>query len=472
VSPVGYAGAFRRTHALKDEHAARVIHVEPRYSMTAASADEWVMSLPGAEGAIALALLRLVLESRQVPALPARDGAALAAAAGTADVEAVAKQSGVPVAKLRHLAETLVKGAPSLVVSGGVATSGAGGVEAAIAVNLLNYALGNVGRTVRFGPNSSLSRASRYADISALTKAMAQSEIAVLIVKDANPAFTLPAKAGFAEALAKVPFVVSLSSHLDETTQRAHLVIPDLTPLESWGDYSPREGVWGLLQPAMAPVPKVGPTNPDALDLPQLRAVRDALGRKAPETFPGVETKAAGDLLLDTGRALIPGSEKAAFQAKTFADYVREAWQAMAKTVAPKAPFDAFWEDALRRGGYWADVPAAKVALQAGVKVSAQAPVLEGGAADPALLVVPSSRYHDGRGANKVWLHEAPDPMTQVVYGSWVEVPVEAAQSLGVQSGDVVRVESPHGSLEAPVYVSETLAAGTVAIPTGLGHTA
>ena len=59
-------------------------------------------------------------------------------------------------------------------------------------MNLLNYALGNVGRTVRFGPSSALSTASRYADVLALTKAMAQGEIAVLIVKDANPAFTLP----------------------------------------------------------------------------------------------------------------------------------------------------------------------------------------------------------------------------------------------------------------------------------------
>ena len=472
VSPVGYAGAFRRAHALREEHSARVIHVEPRYSMTAANADEWIRSLPGAEGAIALTLLRLVLESRQIPALPAKEVAALVAAAGAVDVEAVAKQSGVPVSKLKSLAEALVKGAPSLVVSGGVAASGSGGVDAAISVNLLNYALGNVGRTVRFGPSSSLSRASRYADVLALTKAMAQGEIAVLIVKDANPAFTLPARAAFAEALGKVPFVVSLSSHLDETSARAHLVIPDLTPLESWGDYSPREGVWGLLQPAMAPVPKVGPTNPDALDLPQLRAVRDALGRKAPETFPGVETKATGDLLLDTGRALVPGSEKTLFLAKSFADYLRESWRAMAKTVSPKAAFDGFWEDALRRGGYWADVPATKVALRAGVKVSAQAPPLDGSATDPALLVVPSSRYYDGRGANKVWLHEAPDPMTQVVYESWVEVPAETARSLGVQSGDVLRVESPHGAIEAPAYVSETLSAGAVAVPTGLGHTA
>ena len=73
--------------------------------------------------------------------------------------------------------------------------------------------------------------------------------------------------------------------------------------------------------------------------------MRNALGRRAPETFPGVETKSAGDLLLDAGRALVPGSEKTVFQAATFADYLRESWRAMAKTVAPKATFDEFWEE-------------------------------------------------------------------------------------------------------------------------------
>src|SRR5262249_18186828 len=296
----------------------------------------------------------------QIPALPAKELEAVTAAARSVEVEAAAKQSGGPVAKLKQLAETLAKGAPSLVVTGGGVTSGASGADAAVGVNPLNYALGDLGRPVRFGRNASLSKASRYADVLALTKAMTQGEIAVLIVKDANPVFTLPARAGFADALAKVPFVVSLSSHLDETASRAQLVIPDLTPLESWGDYSPREGVWGLIQPAMAPVPKVGPTNPDALDLPQLVKVRDALGRKPPETFLAGDRKAAGDLLLDPGRVLVPGSEKPLFQAKTFAAYPRESWRARAKPAAPKGAFEEFWEEALRRGGHWADVPAAK----------------------------------------------------------------------------------------------------------------
>ena len=79
--------------------------------MTAANADEWITSLPGAEAAIALGLLRLVLESRQAPALPAKEVETLTAAARTVDLETAAKQSGVPAAKLKHLAEALVTGA-------------------------------------------------------------------------------------------------------------------------------------------------------------------------------------------------------------------------------------------------------------------------------------------------------------------------------------------------------------------------
>jgi molybdopterin-containing oxidoreductase family iron-sulfur binding subunit len=474
VSPVGYAGGFRRAREVRDGATATVIQVEPRCSMTAANADQWIPNAPGTEAILALAVLRLVLEQRLHVDLPARQVEAMLAVARTVEVEAVARQSGVPAATLRHLADVLAKGAPSLVVGSGVAASGPGSVDTAIAVNLLNHALGNVGKTVRFGPNAALGRASRYAELLALAKTMADGQVAVLIVKDANPVFTLPAKAAFAEALARVPFVVSLSSHLDETASRAHLVIPDLTPLESWGDYAPREGVWGLQQPAMGPVPRIGPTNPDALDLPALAGVRAVLGRAPAETFPGVETRPAGDVLLEAGRALIAGSDKTVFQAKTFADHLRErwreTWRGLGKGGGTPGTFDEFWEAALRRGGYWTEV-ADKVALQPTVNLSARGAALAG-TGDHTLVVVPSSRFYDGRSANKVWLHEAPDPMTQVVYGAWVEVPAETARGLGVKTGDVLSVESPHGKLELPAWVSETLAPRTVAVATGLGHTA
>ena len=51
-----------------------------------------------------------------------------------------------------------------------------------------------------------------------------------------------------------VPFVVGFSPAVDETGALAHLVLPTNYSFESWGDYSPRPGVTGFMQPVMGPV--------------------------------------------------------------------------------------------------------------------------------------------------------------------------------------------------------------------------
>ena len=84
---------------------------------------------------------------------------------------------------------------------------------------------------------------------------MAAGEIEVLVLgSGVNPAFTLPGGLKVADAIRKVPFVVSAANLPDETTALAHLVLPDTHWLEAWGDYSPREGVIGLMQPTMQPI--------------------------------------------------------------------------------------------------------------------------------------------------------------------------------------------------------------------------
>ena len=50
-----------------------------------------------------------------------------------------------------------------------------------------------------------------------------------------NPIYELPVAAGFAEAMAKVPFVVSFSSMVDETGVQADLTLPNNSYLETWG---------------------------------------------------------------------------------------------------------------------------------------------------------------------------------------------------------------------------------------------
>jgi len=47
----------------------------------------------------------------------------------------------------------------------------------------------------------------------------------------------------------------------------------------------------------------------------------------------------------------------------------------------------------------------------------------------------------------------------------------DTARELGVQEGDIVRLTSAHGELEAPAYLYPAIRPDTVAVPIGQGHT-
>ena len=89
------------------------------------------------------------------------------------------------------------------------------------------------------------------AELRALADRMNAGSVSLLMVRGANPAFTLPKSTGFAAAMAKVPFKVSFSSYPDETSELADLVLPDDHTLEQWGDAEPIRGTISLQQPTM-----------------------------------------------------------------------------------------------------------------------------------------------------------------------------------------------------------------------------
>ena len=64
----------------------------------------------------------------------------------------------------------------------------------------------------------------------------------MLLLYDANPVFGAPASLQFREALAKIPYIVSFGSFVDETSAFADLILPDHAPLESWLDRCCRIG--------------------------------------------------------------------------------------------------------------------------------------------------------------------------------------------------------------------------------------
>src|SRR6267378_5932299 len=62
LSNVNYARTFARMHSFRDGRAGTFIHVEPRQSLTASNADEWVRNAPGTEGLVALAVLKSMVD--------------------------------------------------------------------------------------------------------------------------------------------------------------------------------------------------------------------------------------------------------------------------------------------------------------------------------------------------------------------------------------------------------------------------
>ena len=163
----------------------------------------------------------------------------------------VADATGVDAQTIERLAREFGGAKGGLAVAGGMAAQYPNGAEIVAAVNILNYVAGNVGKTVKFGAELAHGHAGSFRDLTALMVDMAAGKVAVLITHGANPAYSV---SGFTTAAGKVPFRVAFATMLDETASEADLVLPDLHPLEQWGDSRPRAGVVALQQPAMQPV--------------------------------------------------------------------------------------------------------------------------------------------------------------------------------------------------------------------------
>ncbi len=436
VSPVEHARGFSAGHGFAEGRMGRYVHIEPRMSMTAMSADEWIAPVPGSEALLALALAHIIMRDRGAAVPP--DALRLRALLAAHTPQGAAARTGVAVETIERLAREFAAG-PSLAVAGGIGAQHPQAHVTAAAVNVLNYVAGNVGRTVRFGPEPTVAFGGGYGDLADLTRAMREGRVGVLLVHGANPAYASPAGLGFTDAMGRVGFTVSFARFLDETAMAAHLILPDHDPLEQWNDAEPRANVTALQQPVMQPV---------------------------------FDTRQTGDILLAMARRM-GGRVGARFTAGSYKEYLQQSWQALQRRLRNSQPFDVFWAEALQRGGIVTESPPRPVRLGIGAAGAIGEATIWAAPDEPfTLIAYPSPVLHDGRGANRPWLQELPDPVTKVTWSTWVEIHPATARRLGIAEGDFVEVTSAAGTVTAPAYLYPGLREDVVAMPTGQGHTA
>lgn len=445
-SPVYYSrlfGEFRQGPRRKQGEHGRFVYIGPRMSMTAANADQWLPCNPGTEELLARAIGTAISGSES----------SLADAANA---------SGISVEDLRKVAKDFsAAGTRAVALGGDVLLSHPNGAAAMIAVESLNAQAKS--QCVGFG-DAALPLApaaqSGYQQIQRLVSQINAGQVgALLILGQSNPVFTLPSATGFADALAKVPFIAALTPYEDETTAYADVHLPTRTFLEDWGDDVP------LVIP---PGAKMATLRQPVIN-PQF--VTDSPGLSpadyAPDMAPWMDTRPSGDILIDLGKRL--GKISPYVDTR---DAVRHTWSTLkqADLKAPGTHNDPAWVAALGKGGYWTE-SAAPPAVGHAPAMGAAANTAQPTGNMFALHLFPHIYWTDGRGANLGWMQEGADPMTSSVWNSWVEINLDTAMRLEIRTGDILRLTTAHGHLDAPAVPSPGIHPQAVAMPIGQGHT-
>ena len=466
LSPVRYARGYGHFRQGQD-HRGTLVHVDSRFSMTGANADDWVYVKPGMEGVLALSMAEVIISEGL------GDSGATDALTGGGAVdlsqfspERVEAEVSVPADRIRRVAKDFASRRPSLAIGGGSAAAHTNGLFNLVAIYSLNYLVGAVGQPggILFNPGPALDGTpdspaiTSFREWRQLVEQMRRGQVQTLIVRGTDPIYGLPGVVGLRDATYNVPHIVSFSGHMDDTTAMADLVLPDHNYLEDWGSDVPDPGAGhqlvGFQQPVVRPF-----FEPRGLHL----------GTKS---FPDMLLAVAQVLEMDLG---LPG--------ETFQEIIQSGAKELFESgrgvvgetrTSDIGDFKSFWNTALRHG-FWRDESATysgEMPKATKLPDEKQSPVFEGPTGGDFFHLIPfaSTSLTDGRGAHLPWLQATPDPVTTATWRTWVEINIKRAEELDIKEGDEVRVVSGRGEITVLAYPHPGISPEVLAVPIGQGH--
>ena len=470
LAPVHYNKAYGHFRRGEGRSRGTHVHASSRFSMTAANADTWLPIAPGREGILALSIAYVLVHeglADEATVNAMTDGLGEAALAPYRP-DVIADQLGATPGvltgqQITDVARDLASHGPTVVLVGSSAAAQKNGLFNAKAGMILNGVLGSVGRRggVQFNTGPSLPELqglpspTTYSEWRAVRDRLDRGDIDLVLVDGANPVHAL-ASLKFGQALSRARNVVSFSSEPNETTAMADLILPDQHFLESWGTDAPDPG------PGYEVLTVQQPVAASLLDESR-RAVYDS--------------RAMGDVLISLMRSR-------GMNRKTRGDSMEQVvLNALADLHAMNrgrgsvqgSTLAAFTTGVLQRGGWW-NIAGRGVTIWERPSFDLS-PAL---AAMPERVAEHTDRYHlipfasatvgDGSSGHLPWTQSAPDPVTSMVWHSWVEVNNREAARLGLRDGDLVALESDSGAVEVPVYLHPGIPPNVVAVPFGRGR--
>ncbi len=532
----------------------KVLQVESRYSTTAAKADEWIPVKPGTGGVLALGMANFIIkeglydkdfvanntfgfEDWQDQSGTAHQGYKTLVLQNYPPVQ-VAEITGIPVESILRLAKEFATQGPSLAIGA------RGDIYQQMAIHALNALVGNIDKpggvlTVKNpavpvlpaqenddaarkglqmpplagGENSAFPPGNN--SLSHLAERILQGKpykLSTLFLNNCNPLFSGQHISGLAEAITKIPYIVSFSPYMDETTQNADLILPDHTYLEKWQSNinSTFQGypVVGLGRPVVAPRHNTRNTGDVIIELAK------GMGSLAAKAFPWKDSQAAVSATMENlyglgkGDLFAPELDEALLR-----ELVRRGWSAPGFK-----DFEEFWTVMQEKGGWWDpaysyeewprvfQTPSRKFEFYSQIlKQHLEKKGLTGGANQRARdaigieakgdeLFLPhweakiNSAPESGKNypfhlevfhllvfagslhSNDPYLQDISSYYSQETWNSWVEINPRAAEELGIKNGDWVWVESSRDKIKCRAKLTPGAMPQVVNAPLGLGH--
>lgn len=444
-----------RANSIVRKAGGKIIQIEPRLSNTAAKSDKWIPVNPGTECALALGIANVIISKSLfnknfVDSNTSEFNKFAAFVKSFYSIDNVEKITGIKKETIEALALEFAGAAKPVAVCGRGQGKVQGSLGEVMAVQALNALVGNINKkggvfTVSdhryFTLPGSVPDATKLANHFTDEVKSGKYTAAVLFVYESNPLYSLSDSKSVREAFAKIPFIVSFSSFMDETATNSDLILPNHVYLERYED----------VYAASLPIP--------------------VISLSSPVVSPQFDTKHAGDVILKIAKKM--GSPVAdSFAWNSYDSYLEEAFGDNWKVLSEQG----FLED--RTVALAALITASKkfdfTAGFTDIKSLYTPLVTEGDPDKYPLFLIPydSMRIASGYIGDPPFAVKTVEDTVLKGNDILVEVNPVTAKALGLLEGNSAIVETARGKAKVKIHLFEGIMPGLVAMPRGLGHSA
>jgi anaerobic selenocysteine-containing dehydrogenase len=487
-------GKLRR----EKSNRTKIVVISPRYSVTAAKADEWIPIRPGTHAALAMAIAHVILTDKLYDANfinPWTTGFDLykKLALHQYSPSVVSTVTGIPPETIQRIAGEFAQTQPAIALGGKESLNWPEGSYTSYAIFCLNALAGSIdgpggvlyqehpkyqempplveddiARKGKTQPSLDLRGTAQFPAAQVVTNQIPESLLAdapypieLAIGFNSNFNMLAPGSERWDQALRKIPYSVHISPFVSEMALYADLLLPSATFLEEWGyDHSP----------AGAGLAEVRLKQPVVNPLGETRATSDLLFQLS-KNLKGVAPSFAdlgdgpeGFVKLRTA-SLMPWKEFLRKGVWTGPNYQYKKYGRIFNTPSNKFEFTSSNLRSLmaKRG---------KREEELNLLPHYREPNFLGKKDSYPFVLIPYQPLMviENGSQNYPWAQEIFLPMHGMGWETLVEINRDVGERMKFKNGQMIWVESPFGKIKGRVKLSDGIHPEVVAIPSGQGH--